>query len=115
MGPDRVPFVCRALSDSESGTVLTSSHGTVSPGTNGHRSEPTPLTSAQAAYIAETVQAVAKLDAVERDVLTMSYLEQLTQPQIAARLGVPLAAVREAAAHGLRRLAGQIEIGCKSP
>ncbi len=63
----------------------------------------------RAADAAHTGRALATLTMSQRQVLVLSYFDQLTQAQIAARLRVPQAMVRVAAASGLRRLAAAIE------
>jgi len=49
--------------------------------------------------------ALERLSAEQREVLTLAYFGDLTQVEIAERLGVPLGTVKARAFRGLRRLA----------
>lgn len=62
-----------------------------------------------AASVARMSRALSTLTTSQREVLVLSYFERLTQPQIAARLGMPLATVRVDVASALIRLATAIE------
>jgi len=53
----------------------------------------------------EVRQALERLSAEQREVLTLAYFGDLTQTEIADRLGVPLGTVKARAFRGLRRLA----------
>jgi RNA polymerase sigma-70 factor (ECF subfamily) len=55
--------------------------------------------------------ALAGLPAEQREVLTLAYFGDLTQTQIAERLGVPLGTVKVRAFRGLRRLADLLGAG----
>jgi RNA polymerase sigma factor (sigma-70 family) len=55
--------------------------------------------------------ALARLPAEQREVLTLAYFGDLTQTQIAERLGVPLGTVKARAFRGLRRLADLLGAG----
>ncbi len=54
-------------------------------------------------------QALASVPEVERRVLELAYLEDLTQVQIAARLGAPLGTVKSWKRRALNRLADELE------
>ena len=58
------------------------------------------------ARASEVRAALERLPAEQREVLTLAYFGDLTQTQIAERLGVPLGTVKARAFRGLRRLAG---------
>jgi RNA polymerase sigma factor (sigma-70 family) len=58
------------------------------------------------ARASEVRGAMARLPAEQREVLTLAYFGDLTQTEIADRLGVPLGTVKARAFRGLRRLAG---------
>ena len=53
----------------------------------------------------EVRAALERLPAEQREVLTLAYFGDLTQTQVAERLGVPLGTVKARAFRGLRRLA----------
>ena len=53
----------------------------------------------------EVRSALARLPKEQREVLTLAYFGELTQSEIADRLGVPLGTVKARAFRGLRRLA----------
>ena len=53
----------------------------------------------------EVRSALARLPNEQREVLTLAYFGELTQTEIADRLGVPLGTVKARAFRGLRRLA----------
>jgi RNA polymerase sigma factor (sigma-70 family) len=57
------------------------------------------------ARASEVRGALERLPAKQREVLTLAYFADLTQTQIAERLGVPLGTVKARAFRGLRRLA----------
>jgi RNA polymerase sigma factor (sigma-70 family) len=57
------------------------------------------------ARASEVRTALERLPAEQREVLTLAYFGDLTQTQIAERLGVPLGTVKARAFRGLRRLA----------
>ena len=57
------------------------------------------------ARASEVRGALARLPAEQREVLTLAYFGELTQTEIADRLGVPLGTVKARAFRGLRRLA----------
>jgi RNA polymerase sigma factor (sigma-70 family) len=57
------------------------------------------------ARASEVRGALRRLPAEQREVLTLAYFGDLTQTQIAERLGVPLGTVKARAFRGLRRLA----------
>jgi RNA polymerase sigma factor (sigma-70 family) len=63
------------------------------------------------ARASEVRGALARLPSTQREVLTLAYLGDLTQTQIAERLGVPLGTVKARAFRGLRRLAGLLGPG----
>ena len=63
------------------------------------------------AHTAQTWQAMATLTTSQRQVLVMAYIDRLTQPEIARRIGVPLAIVRVNVASGLRRLGAALDGG----
>ena len=52
--------------------------------------------------------ALERLPAAQREVLTLAYFGELTQSEIADRLGVPLGTVKARAFRGLRRLADML-------
>jgi RNA polymerase sigma-70 factor (ECF subfamily) len=54
----------------------------------------------------EVRAALERLPAEQREVLTLAYFGDLTQTQVAERLGVPLGTVKARTFRGLRRLAG---------
>ena len=54
----------------------------------------------------EVRAALERLPAEQREVLTLAYFGDLTQVQVAERLGVPLGTVKARTFRGLRRLAG---------
>ena len=56
------------------------------------------------AVAAEVRATLDRLPAHERRVLELAYWDELTQPEIAARLAVPLGTVKARAARGTRRL-----------
>jgi DNA-directed RNA polymerase specialized sigma24 family protein len=62
----------------------------------------------RAADIAQTWQVVATLAPFQQQVLLLIYLEELTQPEIAVRLNVPLAVVRNDAARALKLVGAAI-------
>ena len=83
-----------------------------------HPSEPTaevplererarPFTDAHAERT-ELREALATLPVEQRETLELAYFQDLTQPQIAARLGVPLGTVKARAFRGLRKLAATL-------
>jgi RNA polymerase sigma-70 factor (ECF subfamily) len=53
----------------------------------------------------EVRRALERLPAEQREVLTLAYFGDLTQTEIAERLGVPLGTVKARTFRGLRRLA----------
>ncbi len=53
--------------------------------------------------------ALGALSAKHREVLELAYAGDLTQPEIAARLGLPLGTVKTRAYHGLRALRQELE------
>jgi RNA polymerase sigma factor (sigma-70 family) len=53
----------------------------------------------------EVRRALERLPGEQREVLTLAYFGELTQTEIAERLGVPLGTVKARAFRGLRRLA----------
>ncbi|HEX7148662.1 MAG TPA: sigma-70 family RNA polymerase sigma factor, partial [Actinomycetota bacterium] len=57
------------------------------------------------ARASEVRSALERLSAEQREVLTLAYFGDLTQVEIAERLGVPLGTVKARAFRGLRRLA----------
>lgn len=57
---------------------------------------------------ADVRAAVARLPEHERVVIELSYFAQLTQAEIAARLGAPLGTIKARASRGTRRLALQM-------
>jgi RNA polymerase sigma factor (sigma-70 family) len=57
------------------------------------------------ARASEVRHALERLPAEQREVLTLAYFGDLTQAQIAERLGVPLGTVKARTFRGLRRLA----------
>lgn len=57
------------------------------------------------AYAAEVRAALQDVPDHERVVLELAYYGELTQPEIAARLDLPLGTVKARAARGTRRLA----------
>jgi RNA polymerase sigma factor (sigma-70 family) len=57
------------------------------------------------ARASEVRSALERLPATQREVLTLAYFGDLTQTQIAERLGVPLGTVKARSFRGLRRLA----------
>ncbi len=59
---------------------------------------------------AEVRSALAELNDGEREVLTLAYFGDLTQREIADRLGVPLGTVKARAARGTRHLAARIRL-----
>lgn len=59
---------------------------------------------------AATAQALATLSTSQRQVLWLSYFQHLTQQQIAARLGLPLAVVQASAATGLQKLGEALSV-----
>ncbi|CAN5292887.1 MAG: RNA polymerase sigma factor [Nocardioides sp.] len=59
----------------------------------------------------EVRAALNALSAGEREVLALAYFADLTQPQIADRLGIPLGTVKARAARGTRRLAEVLREG----
>ncbi|MFL6187553.1 MAG: sigma-70 family RNA polymerase sigma factor, partial [Actinomycetes bacterium] len=56
----------------------------------------------------EVRAALARLPREQREVLTLAYFGELTQTEIADRLGVPLGTVKARAFRGLRRLADML-------
>jgi RNA polymerase sigma factor (sigma-70 family) len=58
------------------------------------------------ARASEVRGALERLPVEQREVLTLAYFGDLTQTEIADRLGVPLGTVKARAFRGLRRLAG---------
>lgn len=56
----------------------------------------------------ELREALATLPIEQRETLELAYFQDLTQPQIAARLGVPLGTVKARAFRGLRKLAATL-------
>ena len=60
-------------------------------------------------WASEVHRGLATLPEDQRVVVTLAYFEDLTQSQIAQRLGVPLGTVKARMARGLARLAEQIE------
>ena len=62
----------------------------------------------RAADIAETWQIVATLPPSQQQVLLLTYVEELTQLEIAVRLNVPLAVVRNDAVSALRLVGAAI-------
>jgi len=63
----------------------------------------------QMVWASEVQRGLATLPEDQRMVVTLAYFEDLTQSQIAQRLGVPLGTVKARMARGLARLAEQIE------
>ena len=63
----------------------------------------------QTVWASEVHRGLATLPEDQRVVVTLAYFEDLTQSQIAQRLGVPLGTVKARMARGLARLAEQIE------
>jgi RNA polymerase sigma-70 factor (ECF subfamily) len=57
------------------------------------------------ARASEVRSALERLSTEQREVLTLAYFGDLTQVEIAERLGVPLGTVKARAFRGLRRLA----------
>ncbi|CAL9392942.1 sigma-70 family RNA polymerase sigma factor [Streptomyces sp. Tu 3180] len=57
------------------------------------------------------VDELSRLPRHQRDVLCLAFYEDLTQPQIAERTGMPLGTVKSHARRGLHRLRGAIEQG----
>jgi RNA polymerase sigma-70 factor (ECF subfamily) len=57
----------------------------------------------------EVRAALARLPREQREVLTLAYFGELTQSEIADRLGVPLGTVKARAFRGLRRLADLLD------
>jgi RNA polymerase sigma factor (sigma-70 family) len=65
--------------------------------------------SAEAAYdVWEVRRAVEALPPDERDVVRLQHLEDLTQPEIAERLGIPVGTVKSRLFRAHRRLAGEL-------
>ena len=60
------------------------------------------------AWASEVRGALERLPAAQREVLTLAYFGELTQTEIADRLGVPLGTVKARAFRGLRRLADML-------
>ena len=54
-------------------------------------------------------EALAELTPAQREVLELQYREDLTQAQVAERLGIPLGTVKTRTMHGLRALARHVE------
>jgi DNA-directed RNA polymerase specialized sigma24 family protein len=61
------------------------------------------------AWADDVLRSLCHLAELERGILTLSYFDQLTQAEIAARLGIPVSLVRRHAASGLQLLAGHLE------
>jgi RNA polymerase sigma-70 factor (ECF subfamily) len=61
----------------------------------------------------DALDAINSLTGVQREVLKLGYFEQLSQPEIAARTGLPLSVVKAAAASALRQLADDLDIVTK--
>ncbi len=57
----------------------------------------------------EIAAALERLPAVQREVLLLAYRDDLSQPQIAGVLGVPLGTVKSRTYHALRAMAGLLE------
>mgnify|MGYP001470728279 CR=1 FL=1 len=60
-------------------------------------------------------QAFASLSPVQRTVLELAYREELSQPEIAERTGLPLGTVKSHARRGLAALREALEVGTDSP
>ena len=65
------------------------------------------------AWAAEVRAALGQLSDDQREAIEMSYFEELTQPEIAARLDMPIGTVKARMARGMRRLSSMIEGGAR--
>jgi len=65
----------------------------------------------QLVWAAEVEHGLATLVAEQREVLVLAHFEDLTQVEIAERLGIPLGTVKARMARGMKKLAEKIERG----
>lgn len=63
------------------------------------------------AWAAEVRAALDRLPVEQQEAIELSYFGDLTQPQIAAQLGIPLGTVKARMARGMRRLADIVDGG----
>jgi RNA polymerase sigma factor (sigma-70 family) len=63
----------------------------------------------QLAWATEVRAALAQVPAEQREAIELAYFGQLTQREIAERLGIPLGTVKARVSRGLRRLAAMME------
>jgi RNA polymerase sigma factor (sigma-70 family) len=63
----------------------------------------------QLAWAAEIRAALVQMSAEQREVIELAYFSELTQREIAERLGIPLGTVKARVSRGLRRLAVLME------
>ena len=63
------------------------------------------------AWAAELRAALTQLSDDQQDVIELSYFGDLTQQQIAAKLGIPIGTVKARMARGMRRLAALVDGG----
>jgi len=61
------------------------------------------------AWAAEVRSALSRLSDEQQEVIALSYFGDLTQQQIASRLGVPVGTVKARMARGMRKLANLVE------
>ena len=65
-------------------------------------------------WAAEVRAAITQLSADQQEVIELSYFEDLTQKQIAAKLGIPIGTVKARMTRGMRKLAAIMEGGDRS-
>ena len=71
---------------------------------------PGPDSEAEASWVSEAVHhAVSQLPEKEREVIALAYWSELSQSEVAARLGVPLGTVKTRTRSALNRLAHALE------
>jgi RNA polymerase sigma-70 factor (ECF subfamily) len=65
------------------------------------------------AWAAEVRAALGQLPAEQREAIELSYFDELTQTEIAARIDAPIGTVKARMARGMRRLSAMVEGGVR--